>query len=79
MKDEKSSANPGGAGNGGEVLTKVMHMIEREGVSQREISRESGLSQTTLSQYLKGAYPGTLEMVEAKLGKWLRSRKRKAK
>lgn len=79
MKDEKSSANPCGAGNGGDVLTKIMHMIEHEGVSQREISRESGLSQTTLSQYLKGAYPGTLEMVEAKLGKWLKSRKRKAK
>lgn len=66
-------------GDGGEVISKIRHMIERDGISQREISRESGISQTTLSQYINGSYPGALEMVESKLSKWLRSHKRKAK
>lgn len=79
MNDLKSSVNQNEPVNGREVIGKILHMIEHEGITQREISRESGISQTTLSQYLKGSYPGAIEMVESKLSKWLRSRKRKAK
>ena len=79
MQSEKSSAASTEADSGSDVLKKIIYMVEHENVSQREIARESGLSQTTLSQFIKGQYPGDSGMVEGKLSKWLRSRKRKSK
>lgn len=52
----------------------VRNAMAEEGLTQATIARESGLSQTTLSQWLKGQYPGDNEAIAAKIATWLSSR-----
>lgn len=49
-----------------------------ERISQADIARESGLSGSAISQWLKDQYPGDSKAVEAKLVQWLESRNAKA-
>lgn len=41
------------------------------GMSQAEISRQSGVHSTRLNQYLKGTYPGDIAEAEAQLIRWI--------
>lgn len=44
---------------------------EASGLNQADVSRESNVSTTTLSRFLKGNYPGDNTEVAAKLGRWV--------
>lgn len=45
-------------------------------LTQAEVSRQAEVGSSTLSQYLKGSYPGDNDAVAAQLHKWLEDRKR---
>jgi DNA transposition AAA+ family ATPase len=57
-----------------ETLDAVRHLIEEEGLSQRIIAREAGISGTTLNQLLSGKYQGDEGSMMKKLVKYLSSR-----
>ena len=61
-----------------EVLReRVRTAIDADGINQRKVAREAGLSQPTLTQWLGGKYPGDNASIEAKLEKWLLARVRR--
>ena len=41
-----------------DLRTEIKALIEREGLSQRLIARESGIGETVLNQWLADKYPG---------------------
>ena len=41
-----------------ETSAALVDFMERSGKSQRQISRETGLSQSVISQFLNGCYAG---------------------
>jgi DNA transposition AAA+ family ATPase len=48
--------------------------VKATGLSNAEIGRGSGVSKTTISQWLNNKYPGDVGAVEASLRSWLRDR-----
>jgi DNA transposition AAA+ family ATPase len=58
------------AHKGNQVKSKIEHLLET-GVTQAEIARQSGVSQTALSRWLKGDYPGNNVEIERKLAAYL--------
>ncbi|MDX9788804.1 MAG: AAA family ATPase [Desulfobacterales bacterium] len=64
-----------------EVLStkdKVKRLMDEQSVSQNQIARESGISASAISGYLKGSYAGDTSSVEDKLEKWLLSSQKRA-
>lgn len=59
------------------VIESIRAILEEGTISQSGISRESGVSKTTLSQYLKGVYPGDTVRVTQDLNAWLDLRHKK--
>ncbi|MDA0148824.1 AAA family ATPase [Vibrio sp. LaRot3] len=59
------------------VIDAVRVILEEGAISQAGISKESGVSKTALSQYLKGIYPGDANRVTQELSAWLDLRHRK--
>lgn len=57
-----------------ETLDTVRDLIEVEGLSQRTVAREAGISGTTLNQLLQGKYGADDTLVTEKLANWLSSR-----
>lgn len=53
------------------VLVQVRAEIERRGLSQAQVARESGVSQSSLTQLLGGNYAADPRRMEAKLTQWL--------
>ena len=47
-----------------ETRAALVDFMERSGKSQRQISRETGLSQSVISQFLNGCYAGDNEEVD---------------
>lgn len=60
------------------VIDAVRHILDQERLTQGEICRQSGVSQSSLSQLLKGTYPGKAEQVVQRLQRWLDQRERQA-
>lgn len=57
-----------------EVREQLRAAIEADkSLTQSKVSRESGVSSTTVSQFLSQTYPGDLSAVAAKLARWLAS------
>ncbi len=57
-----------------EILTAVRRLINDDGLSQRTIARQTGISGAVLNQLLSGKYPGDAERMIEKLTRWLSSR-----
>lgn len=51
--------------------------LAEKGLSQAQVEKESGVSTSVLSQFLKGKYPGDNEEASRKLLIWLASRERR--
>lgn len=60
------------------VAEAVRSEMQRHGLSQALVSRESGVSAPRLSQWLAGTYRGDNAGVEAAMRRWLQSRTEKA-
>lgn len=57
-----------------DVRDRVRAAIEGDKtITQSRVSRESGVSSTTVSQFLSGTYPGDLPAIATKLARWLAS------
>jgi DNA transposition AAA+ family ATPase len=61
-----------------EIRRKIEVIKASEGLIQAEISRQSEVPESTLSGYLKNRYGGDIDVVAAKLHRWLQSRERAA-
>lgn len=59
------------------VIETVTALIDDGVTSQSTISKESGISKTAISQFLKGAYPGNNEKLAGELNNWLAMRQQK--
>ena len=61
------------------TLERIAHLLADKSarVTQADIARESGLSGSAISQWLKGSYPGDMDAVERKLLQWLDARSAK--
>lgn len=57
--------------------TQIKLIIEEKGFSQNQIAKESGVSASAISGYLKGTYAGDTESIEEKLKKWITANTRK--
>jgi len=57
-----------------QTLEAVRHLIDVDGLSQRTIAREAGISGAALNQILSGKYEGNVQLIEEKLVKWISSR-----
>ena len=57
---------------------RAREAIKAEGLSQARAAREIGISDSALSQWLAGTYAGDTAAVDAKVGRWLESRARRA-
>ena len=53
--------------------------MQRLGMSQTRLSKESGINQARLSQWFSGKYPGNTEVVAQELTRWLNSVQARAK
>lgn len=60
-----------------DVRAAVRAELQRSGVSQAGLAREAGISETVLSQFLGGAYPGDNERVADALATCLEARARR--
>lgn len=58
---------------------QILVIIESEGISQNQISREIGISGAALSGFLNANYSGDNQALEKKMEQWLSLRRRKAK
>lgn len=54
-----------------ETRTALANFIEQSGKSQRQISRETGLSTSVISQFLNGSYTGDNEEIAKTIGQYL--------
>ena len=54
-----------------ETRAALVDFMERSGKSQRQISRETGLSQSVISQFLNGCYAGDNEEVAKSINQYL--------
>lgn len=61
------------------LLEKVEAELERVGVSQKLVSRQIGVSESALSQWMRGVYPTGIKRLEAKIETWLQGVETKAK
>lgn len=50
-----------------EIRDKLKKIMERKGISQRELSKRLGLGASTLSEYLNDKYEGNIEEIENKI------------
>lgn len=58
--------------HGPELRDRVRAMMDSDKrLTQARIAKESGLSGTTISQWLSGTYPGDMAAVEAKVARWI--------
>ena len=57
----------------------VRAAMQRLGMSQTRLSKESGINQARLSQWFSGKYPGNTEVVAHELARWLNSVQARAK
>ncbi len=73
MTEQEDEVHNGGALHGQVTLAMLTHRL-----SQADLARDNGLSTSTISQWLKGAYRGDNAAIEAKLRAWLASRPAKA-
>ena len=64
--------------NGKDTVARARAELEASGLSQAAAAREIGISDSALSQWLAGRYPGDPDAVEAKVAVWLDSRRRRA-
>lgn len=53
------------------VALKLREHMTSKGIKQGSIARATGVSQTVISQYLSGTYPGDVASVETKIQQWL--------
>lgn len=53
------------------IIEQVKELINKEHLTQAEISRQSGVSQQVLSPLLKGAYTGSTEAYLERLSNWM--------
>lgn len=60
------------------ITDQIKQLLDQGVVSQASIAKESGVSKTTVNQFLKGAYPGDNQKVAKDLEAWLEFRKEKA-
>lgn len=63
--------------SGAAVLDEVRSLIAA-GLTQAQVAREAGVSATSLSQVLKGAYPADPSQLLEKLAAWLAARRERA-
>ncbi|PTP90117.1 AAA family ATPase [Vibrio splendidus] len=63
--------------NATDVIETLQRVLEEGVISQGGIAKESGVSKTALSQYLKGIYPGDNNRVTSDLVAWLELRHKK--
>lgn len=54
-----------------DIRDRVRGVMERDKLSQAEVSGRAGMSPTTLSRWLQGTYAGDSAEIEAKLARWL--------
>lgn len=57
-----------------ETRELVRAEMERGGLSQKQVARESNVSQTRLNQWLNGNYSGDNEAIAETMSQWLRTR-----
>ena len=55
-----------------ETRAALVDFMERSGKSQRQISRETGLSQSVISQFLNGCYAGDNEEVAKSINQYFK-------
>lgn len=60
-----------------EVREKINHMIESGEVSAAQVSRESNVNSSTLSQFRAGKYPGRNELIAGRLRTWIETHRRR--
>ncbi len=65
-------------GRSGDLRSRTREAIASGGLSQARAAREIGISDSALSQWLAGTYAGDTAAVDAKVGRWLDSRARRA-
>ena len=56
-----------------ELKASVRKEMERLGISQAKLAKESGINQSRLSQWFSGRYPGNNDAVVQELSRWLKS------
>lgn len=54
-----------------ELLERAKNLLEVDGLTQKDLAKKLDISQTTLSQYLKGEYSGDIDKVNSKLLRFL--------
>lgn len=55
----------------GEVIARVREEISRRGLSQTQVAREAGISQSSLAQLLGGTYAANPRKMTVRLAQWL--------
>lgn len=72
--------SPGGTAAIDSVRNQVAQLIAdpAENLSQADVSREASVNTSTLSRFLKSAYPGDNAEIAMKLAKWLDTRRTRA-
>ena len=61
----------------GEVRERINHLIDSGEVSAAQISRESSVNSSTLSQFRAGKYPGRNPLIAERLRTWMETHQRR--
>lgn len=72
------STTPREGGTADTVIDEVRTVMARDGISQNQVAKESGVKQTTFNLFINGKYGADPKNIAAKLEKWLASHRAKS-
>lgn len=64
--------------NDAAVRSAVQKEMQEAGMTQAQVSKETGINQARLNQWLKGSYKGNTRKIDEEMAKWLESRRARA-